>query len=160
MNKELEKLPEYKQPFAKKALYKVLEKFYGETEERIKKIAIDLKAKASIYYQDEALGTAHAILSAKEALHGKVIVAFADTLFKADFKTKLVEVSLKFNYTGQTLEKTLSGYFTPSGLAVLLEPDNLNERKVLAGYAQCVDFCERVVVNLVFKSKSGILCNS
>lgn len=35
INKELEKLPEYKQPFAKKALYKVLEKFYGETEERI-----------------------------------------------------------------------------------------------------------------------------
>ena len=35
INKELEKLPEFKQPFAKKALYKVLEKFYGETEERI-----------------------------------------------------------------------------------------------------------------------------
>src|SRR5690625_4185994 len=29
INKELEKLPEYKKPFAKKALYKVLEKFYG-----------------------------------------------------------------------------------------------------------------------------------
>ncbi len=35
INKELEKLPEFKQPFAKKALYKVLEKFYGESEERI-----------------------------------------------------------------------------------------------------------------------------
>ena len=35
INKELEKLPEYKQPFAKKALYKVLEKFYGESEDRI-----------------------------------------------------------------------------------------------------------------------------
>ncbi len=57
-----------------------------ETEEKIKKIAIDLKAKASIFYQEEALGTAHAILCAKEALKGKVIVAFADTLFKADFK--------------------------------------------------------------------------
>jgi glucose-1-phosphate thymidylyltransferase len=57
-----------------------------EAEEKLKKIAIDLKAKASIYYQDEALGTAHAILCAKEALHGKVTIAFADTLFKADFK--------------------------------------------------------------------------
>jgi glucose-1-phosphate thymidylyltransferase len=40
----------------------------------------------SIYYQAEALGTAHAILCAKESLKGKVVVAFADTLFKADFK--------------------------------------------------------------------------
>src|ERR1041385_729292 len=60
--------------------------FGKESEESLKKIAIDLKAKASIFYQDEALGTAHAILCAKEALKGKVIVAFADTLFKADFK--------------------------------------------------------------------------
>jgi glucose-1-phosphate thymidylyltransferase len=57
-----------------------------EAEEKLKKIAIDLKAKASIYYQDEALGTAHAILCAREALRGKVTIAFADTLFKADFK--------------------------------------------------------------------------
>lgn len=35
INKELEKLPQFKQPYAKKALYKVLEKFYGETEDRI-----------------------------------------------------------------------------------------------------------------------------
>ena len=35
INKELEKLPEFKQPFAKKALHKVLEKFYGETDNRI-----------------------------------------------------------------------------------------------------------------------------
>jgi glucose-1-phosphate thymidylyltransferase len=60
--------------------------FGKEAEESLKKIAIDLKAKASIFYQDEALGTAHAILCAREALKGKVIVAFADTLFKGDFK--------------------------------------------------------------------------
>lgn len=35
INKELEKLEEYKQPYARKALYKTLEKFYGESEERI-----------------------------------------------------------------------------------------------------------------------------
>ncbi len=60
--------------------------FGKETEENLKKIATDLGAKASIYYQEEALGTAHAILCAKEMLEGKVIIAFADTLFKADFK--------------------------------------------------------------------------
>ncbi|MEY4487351.1 MAG: hypothetical protein RL440_1896, partial [Bacteroidota bacterium] len=37
-------------------------------------------------YQLQALGTAHAVLCAAEALDGPVVVAFADTLFKADFK--------------------------------------------------------------------------
>ena len=49
------------------------------------KIAESVGAKGSIYYQREALGTAHAIYCAKESLGGKVVVAFADTLFKADF---------------------------------------------------------------------------
>ena len=48
-------------------------------------MAEGLGAKASIYYQDEPLGTAHAILCAKESLKGNCVVAFADTLFKADF---------------------------------------------------------------------------
>src|ERR1019366_5869991 len=60
--------------------------FGKETEDNLKKIATDLGAIGTIYYQEEALGTAHAILCAKEALEGKVVVAFADTLFKADFK--------------------------------------------------------------------------
>ena len=60
--------------------------FGKEVEENLKKIAADLGAKGSIFYQEEALGTAHAILCAEEALEGKVVVAFADTLFKADFK--------------------------------------------------------------------------
>lgn len=64
----------------------IIGRFGKETEENLKKIASDLGAKGSIFYQDEALGTAHAILCAKESLKGKVVVAFADTLFKADFK--------------------------------------------------------------------------
>lgn len=48
-------------------------------------IAEKLGAKGSIYYQDQPLGTAHAILCAKESLSGPVVVAFADTLFQADF---------------------------------------------------------------------------
>jgi hypothetical protein len=51
INKELEKLPEYKQPFAKKALYKVLEKFYGETEDRINTvISLMVSAMEKDYY--------------------------------------------------------------------------------------------------------------
>ena len=59
---------------------------FGEVvETELLEIAKSLNAKGAIYHQDEALGTAHAILCAKEALEGPVVVAFADTLFRADF---------------------------------------------------------------------------
>ena len=56
-----------------------------EIEKNLISIAQSLGAKGTIYHQEEALGTAHAILCAKESLIGNVVVAFADTLFKADF---------------------------------------------------------------------------
>ena len=59
--------------------------FPGDTEERLLKIAKDLNAKGSVFVQEQALGTAHAIQCAKSALDGPCVVAFADTLFKADF---------------------------------------------------------------------------
>jgi glucose-1-phosphate thymidylyltransferase len=61
-------------------------RFGAETEDRLMKIAAATGAKGTIWYQDEALGTAHAILCAKEVMEGKLVVAFADTLFRADFK--------------------------------------------------------------------------
>ena len=63
----------------------VIGDFGKAVEDQLINIASNLGAKGSIYYQDEPLGTAHAILCAKDALKGKVIVAFADTLFRADF---------------------------------------------------------------------------
>ncbi|WP_114782725.1 sugar phosphate nucleotidyltransferase [Botryobacter ruber] len=60
--------------------------FGEQVEKDLVKIAESVGAKGTIHYQEEALGTAHAILCAKEALVGKVVVAFADTLFKADFQ--------------------------------------------------------------------------
>jgi len=59
--------------------------FGQEVEESLIKVAEDLGAKGSIYVQTEPLGTAHAINCAKESMQGPVIVAFADTLFRADF---------------------------------------------------------------------------
>lgn len=59
--------------------------FGDETEKQLLEIAESLGAKGSIYHQEEALGTAHAILCAGDSLDGNVVVAFADTLFKADF---------------------------------------------------------------------------
>jgi glucose-1-phosphate thymidylyltransferase len=59
--------------------------FGKEAEQSLRSVAEKVGAKASIYYQEEPLGTAHAILCAKESLSGNVVVAFADTLFRADF---------------------------------------------------------------------------
>lgn len=60
--------------------------FGKDVENHLIEVAKSLGAKGNIYYQEEALGTAHAILCAKEMMGGKTIVAFADTLFRADFK--------------------------------------------------------------------------
>lgn len=63
----------------------VIGDFGPEAEAGLLEIAASVGAKGSIHYQHEALGTAHAILCAAPLLDGKVIVAYADTLFKADF---------------------------------------------------------------------------
>jgi len=59
--------------------------FGDEVPGELMKIAESIGAKGKVFTQDEALGTAHAVLCAKESLSGEVIVGFADTLFKADF---------------------------------------------------------------------------
>ncbi len=59
--------------------------FPESTEKNLLTIAENLGAKGSVYVQEEALGTAHAIYCAKESLDGPCVVAYADTLFKADF---------------------------------------------------------------------------
>jgi len=60
--------------------------FGKDVENKLGEIAASVGAKARISYQEKALGTAHAILCAAESLKGNLVVAFADTLFKADFK--------------------------------------------------------------------------
>ena len=64
----------------------IIGNFGKEIEENLCNIALKLGAKPKIYYQMEPLGTAHAILCAKNSLKGNCVVAFADTLFKAKFK--------------------------------------------------------------------------
>jgi glucose-1-phosphate thymidylyltransferase len=60
--------------------------FGKEVEESLKGIAREVGAEGKIFYQEQAMGISHALLFAKELFRGKVIVAFADTLFKAEFK--------------------------------------------------------------------------
>jgi len=59
--------------------------FGQEVEKHLCEVAAAVGSKGTIHYQDEKLGTAHAILCAGDALQGDTVVAFADTLFKADF---------------------------------------------------------------------------
>lgn len=63
----------------------VIGDFGKEVEKMLVDVAERLGAKGSIYYQDQPLGTAHAILCAAPSLSGPVVIAFADTLFRADF---------------------------------------------------------------------------
>ncbi len=60
--------------------------FFGDdVVESLKELANDLGAKASIYRQDQPLGTGHAIMCAKESLSGPAVIAYADTLIRANF---------------------------------------------------------------------------
>ena len=59
--------------------------FGAEAERQLNKVAESIGAKCSIYYQETPLGPGHAVLCAKPSLSGHCLVAFADTLFKANF---------------------------------------------------------------------------
>lgn len=63
----------------------VIGDFGKEVEAHLTEVAQGLGAKASIYYQDSPEGTAHAIWMAKDSMDGEIIIAFADTLFRANF---------------------------------------------------------------------------
>ena len=61
------------------------ESFGSQVEKELIEIAHKLGAKGTIYYQNEALGTGHAIMCAKDSLSGPAVIAYADTLIRADF---------------------------------------------------------------------------
>ena len=60
--------------------------FFGEeVVASLKELAKELGAKATIYRQLDPLGTGHAIMCAKESLSGPAVIAYADTLIRANF---------------------------------------------------------------------------
>jgi len=63
----------------------VIGDFGEEVESQLKAVAKELGATGHIFYQDKPLGTAHAILCAEPLITGKTLIAFADTLFDADY---------------------------------------------------------------------------
>ena len=59
--------------------------FGEEVVDSLKELAHSLGAKPTIYRQDQPLGTGHAIMCAAPSLSGPAVIAYADTLIRADF---------------------------------------------------------------------------
>lgn len=59
--------------------------FGDDVVSSLQDLARSLGAKASIYRQDQPLGTGHAIMCAKASLSGPAVIAYADTLIRANF---------------------------------------------------------------------------
>jgi len=64
----------------------VIGDFGDQVEADLLALATKLGAQGHIFHQDQPLGTAHAVWCAKSLLEGETVVAFADTLFRADFQ--------------------------------------------------------------------------
>lgn len=60
--------------------------FDEEVVRSLEGLAHSLGAKASIYRQDVPLGTGHAIMCAEPSLSGPAVIAYADTLIRANFE--------------------------------------------------------------------------
>ncbi|SFC56944.1 sugar phosphate nucleotidyltransferase [Flavobacterium phragmitis] len=76
-----------KEPIEEVAFVLGDEAFFGDdVVASLTDLAKSLGAKASIYRQDQPLGTGHAIMCAKDSLSGPAVIAYADTLIRADFE--------------------------------------------------------------------------
>lgn len=64
----------------------IREDFGTEIPKQLLAIAAENGAAGHIRFQDQPLGTAHAILCAGDFLDAKIVVGFADTLFKMNYK--------------------------------------------------------------------------
>ncbi len=72
----------------------------NEIEEKLKKLTYDIGISYTIYYQEIPLGTADAILKAKESLIGPIIIVFSDSLFnKISIKGKIKKYSENIIWT-------------------------------------------------------------
>ncbi len=118
--------------------------FPKDTKEKLMQIAKGLGAVGKVSIQEEALGTAHAIQCAKDSLSGPCVVAFADTLFKANF----------------TLDKNADGAVWVKQVA---EPSAYGVVKLNEGYI--TDFVEKpqdfvsdlAIIGIYYFKDGGIL---
>lgn len=150
----------------------VIGDFGEQVELDLLEIAKKFGAKGHIFYQTTPLGTGHAVLCAKPMLKGPTVVAFADTLFKANFTIKDSDEGIlwvkkipnpsefgvvKLNPEGfitDFIEKPfefvsdlamIGVYYFKSGEALLKELDFLVENKVIkSGEYQLPDALRRL----------------
>jgi glucose-1-phosphate thymidylyltransferase len=116
--------------------------FGAQVEKELVAIAERLGAKGSIYYQEQALGTAHAIMCAKESLEGNLIVAFADTLFTADF-------SIDTNHDGVIYVKRVED---PSAFGVV----NINDDGYISEFVEKpTEFVSDLAIIGIYYFKDG-----
>jgi glucose-1-phosphate thymidylyltransferase len=74
----------------------IREDFGKKIEEQLLAFGQAIGIPCHIRYQDHPLGTAHAILCAGDFLNDRIIVAFADTLFKMNFKLAVAKEAVIF----------------------------------------------------------------
>lgn len=115
--------------------------FPANTKDVLLGIAKEIGAKGSVYTQEEALGTAHAIYCAKDSLTGPCVVAFADTLFKADF-------TLDSNADGAIWVKQVED---PSAFGVV----KLNEGYITDFIEKPKDFVSDLAIIGIYYFKNG-----
>ncbi|MBL7810600.1 MAG: NTP transferase domain-containing protein [Bacteroidetes bacterium] len=116
--------------------------FGPEIEQQLLDIATSIGAKGHIHYQDEPEGTAHAILCARQCLKGDVIVAFADTLFRAKFH-------LDKNHDGVIWVHHVEN---PSSFGVV----KLNDRNVITDFVEKpTEFVSDLAIIGIYYFKSG-----
>lgn len=124
----------------------VIGKDFGEeVEEDLITIAESLGAKGSIYIQDKPLGTGHAIMCAKESLSGPCVIAYADTLFRADFKLDKSADSVIW----------VKQVTNPSAYGVV----SLNDKKEISGLVEKpVDYVsDLAVIGIYYFKNAGVL---
>jgi len=116
--------------------------FGKEVESQLLDIADSIGSKGKIYYQEEALGTAHAVLCAGNSLEGEVVVAFADTLFKADFTLDRTKDSIIWVHKVEN----------PQNFGVV----KTNEKNIITGfYEKPKDFISDLAIIGIYYFKDG-----
>ncbi len=72
----------------------VIQSLTPDIQAQLQAIAQTVGAQAHFYEQNEALGTAHAILCAQELLQKQVLIGFADTLFQSQVSLDISQESI------------------------------------------------------------------
>jgi len=116
--------------------------FGPEVEQTLLQIAKNAGSEGKIYYQQEALGTAHAIHCAADSLDDSVVVAFADTLFRTNDKMDLES-------DGSILVHSVED---PSAFGVVLTD---NQGKVTRFVEKPKDFVSDMAIVGVYYFKNG-----